>query len=156
MDVTNLDDLQTREYWEQRYANEGDNATYDWFKNFSTLESILTPYLPSKDARILELGCGNSDLAPSLYAAGYTNVTSLDFSATLIRQMTARFPDVNWVEMDIRELVERADELGGPNSWDVVIDKGTLDALVAEKGSVWDPSDRVRENARKEMDGVLQ
>lgn len=58
--------------------------------------------------------------------------------------------------MDVRELQERADELGGKDSWDAIIDKGTMDALMAEKGSVWDPSDAVRENVKREMDGVLQ
>lgn len=156
MEINKLEDLQTREYWDQRYSNEEDDATYDWFKNFSTLEMILTPHFPSHEARILELGCGNSDLSPSLHAAGYRNVTGIDFSPTLVGQMSRRHPQVSWIEMDIREMVQRADVLGGPVSWDVIIDKGTLDALVAERGSVWDPSEAVRENARCEMDGVLQ
>lgn len=63
---------------------------------------------------------------------------------------------MDWRVMDVRELQERADELGGKDSWDVIIDKGTMDALMAEKGSVWDPSDKVRENVKREMDGVLQ
>lgn len=31
-----------------------------------------------------------------------------------------------------------------------------MDALMAEKGSVWDPSPEVRESVRKEIDGVMQ
>lgn len=33
---------------------------------------------------------------------------------------------------------------------------GTMDALMAEKGSVWDPSPQVRESVKREVDGVLQ
>lgn len=70
--------------------------------------------------------------------------------------MHKRFPEMDWRVFDVRELQERSQELGGMESWDVIIDKGTMDALMAEKGSVWDPSDAVRENVRREVDGVLQ
>jgi len=70
--------------------------------------------------------------------------------------MKNRFPEMDWRVMDVRELGERSKELGGKDSWDVVLDKGTMDALMAEKGSVWDPSDTVRDNVRREVDGVLE
>lgn len=71
--------------------------------------------------------------------------------------MRARHPEIDFVEMDIRNLVEESDKLqAGAGQWDLIIDKGTLDALVAEKGSVWEPSERVFDNARREIDGVLQ
>lgn len=50
--------------------------------------------------------------------------------------------------------MENAESLGGAQTWDVVLDKGTMDALMAEKGSVWDPSETVRENVRQEVDGI--
>jgi hypothetical protein len=70
--------------------------------------------------------------------------------------MQKRFPEMDWRVFDVRELQERSEELGGKETWDIIIDKGTMDALMAEKGSVWDPSDTVRENVRREVDGVLQ
>lgn len=130
--------------------------TYDWFKSWPELESHLLPHIGDKSARVLELGCGNSTITPALYSLGFHQVTSLDFSSTVIEQMRGKHPEINWVEMDIREMIEKDGELGGAASWDAVLDKGTLDALVAEKGSVWDPSERVRENARREIDAVLQ
>ncbi|PWN23122.1 S-adenosyl-L-methionine-dependent methyltransferase [Microstroma glucosiphilum] len=155
MDVGTLDELQTQEYWDTRYASE-EGTTYDWFKKFEDIKDIILERIPSKDSRILELGCGNSTITPSLHDLGYANVTSLDFSPNLISQMRARHPGIDFVEMDIRNLVEESDKLqAGAGQWDLIIDKGTLDALVAEKGSVWEPSERVFDNARREIDGVL-
>lgn len=79
----------------------------------------------------------------------------LDYSRVLIEQMRERVPELDWRVMDIRELQEHAGELGGAASWDVIIDKGTMDALMAENASVWNPSEQVLENVRREVDGVL-
>lgn len=156
MDVKVLDDLQTSEYWDQRYARE-EGTSYDWFKSFDDIKDVILPHVPLREARILELGCGNSTITPGLHDAGYANLTAIDFSSTLVKQMQQRYPGVNFQCMDIREMLEPAqlDSIGPIGSYDLVIDKGTLDALVAEKGSVWDPSEHVRANARKEIDAVI-
>ncbi|CAO1618956.1 unnamed protein product [Sympodiomycopsis kandeliae] len=157
MDVGKLDNLQTQEYWDQRYAKEEGN-TYDWFKKFDDIKHVILPHIPNKDAKILELGCGNSTITPGLHSMGYTNLTSIDFSPTLISQMRSQFPQITFHCLDIRDLLSPSSlSLIGPlSSYDLIIDKGTLDALVAEKGSVWDPSQAVRENAAKEIDAVVQ
>lgn len=71
--------------------------------------------------------------------------------------MSQRHAHVNFQCRDIRELLlpSSLEKIGPLESYDLIIDKGTLDALVAEKGSVWDPSDKVRENAKKEIDAVV-
>lgn len=96
-------------------------------------------------------------ITPSLHTLGYSNLTSIDFSSTLIAQMSQRHAHVNFQCRDIRELLlpSSLEKIGPLESYDLIIDKGTLDALVAEKGSVWDPSDKVRENAKKEIDAVV-
>lgn len=91
--------------------------------------------------------------------------------------MREKHPQLEWHVLDIREMKENAELLGGVESYDAIIDKGgpscksewlgtvrltlfptgTLDALMAEtKGSVWDPSERVRQNIDREVDGVIQ
>ena len=101
------------------------------------------------------LGCGNSTLSKDMYDDGYTHIVNLDYSAVVIDKMQARFPELDWRVMDIRDLDKHADKLGGPASWDVIVDKGTMDALMAENGSVWSPSEQVLNNVAQEVDGVL-
>jgi hypothetical protein len=40
-------------------------------------------------------------------------------------------PEMEWLEMDIRDLKFDSE------SFDVVIDKGTMDAMLTSKGDVW-------------------
>lgn len=83
----------------------------------------------SKDARILNLGCGNSKLARDLFSLGYTNLVNVDYSAVVIDRMKQKHPDMTWMVMDVRAL--NIDD----GTFDVVLDKGTMDAIQADKGS---------------------
>jgi len=47
--------------------------------------------------------------------------------------------------MDVRSLQFEAE------SFDVAIDKGTMDAMLAVKGSLWDPPTEAVENCKKEV-----
>ncbi|WFD32842.1 hypothetical protein MSPP1_003893 [Malassezia sp. CBS 17886] len=148
-------DFQTVAYWDRRYAAEAPDADFDWFRKYSDVRDIIHEFVPEKQSRILMLGSGNSTLSMDMYLDGYENITNLDYSVVLIAKMKARQPQLDWRVMDIRELREHSDELGGPASWDAIIDKGTMDALMAENGSVWSPSAQVLENVAREVDGVL-
>ncbi|KAE8234633.1 hypothetical protein CF326_g322 [Tilletia indica] len=156
-EATNNAEFQTLEYWDRRYrakAAQGEQV-FEWFKGYAEIKDTINELIPDKDARILMLGCGNSGLSADMAADGYSKITNLDFSVVVIDQMKEKHPEQDWRVMDVRELKEHANELGGEGSWDVIIDKGTLDALMAEKGSVWSPSDSVLANVAAEVEGVL-
>lgn len=38
--------------------------------------------------------------------------------------MKARYPQLDWRIMDVRDLRTNAESLGGSGTWDVIIDKG--------------------------------
>lgn len=51
----------TKSYWDQRYQQESDDSiVFDWFKSYSEIAPVLRQALPSNDAAIIMLGCGNS------------------------------------------------------------------------------------------------
>lgn len=54
--------------------------------------------------------------------------------------------DLEWQVMDVRDLKFP------DNSFDIAIDKGTLDAML--HGSLWDPEDDVKENTKAYVDEV--
>ncbi|CDH51270.1 s-adenosyl-l-methionine-dependentmethyltransferase [Lichtheimia corymbifera JMRC:FSU:9682] len=141
----------TQAYWEDRYKNEDAETTFDWFKTYSDLKPLLDEQIKSKDASILMLGCGNSTLGEDMYKDGYKNITNIDYSATVIENMKKRcadMPEMKWLEMDIRDL-KFPDQ-----SFDVVIDKGTMDALMCDRGDVWDPSPELIADVKGEVDEV--
>ncbi|KAI8647427.1 hypothetical protein BD408DRAFT_427814 [Parasitella parasitica] len=141
----------SQEYWEERYKKEDSNTTFDWFKTYADLKPLLNEAIRNKEARILMLGCGNSTLGEDMYDDGYKNITNIDYSKTVIDNMKERCadkPEISWLEMDIRDL-KFANE-----SYDVVIDKGTMDALMCDRGDVWDPSEELINDVKGEVDEV--
>lgn len=54
-----MTDYSSISYWDERYAS--DDTIFDWYQDFTTLKSYITPYLKfSPDFEILVPGCGNS------------------------------------------------------------------------------------------------
>ncbi|KAJ1661059.1 hypothetical protein IWQ61_000097 [Dispira simplex] len=146
-------DYGTREYWETRYTNEGPSTTFDWFKTYKELQSIFQQKCPNKEASVLMLGSGNSTLSEEMYRDGYHHITNVDFSRSVIQHMRERcrdMPSMRWEVMDIRDL-QLADQ-----SFDVGIDKGTMDALMCEKGDVWEPSAELVRQVEQEVDEVVR
>ena len=78
---------------------------------------------------ILILGCGNADFSAELYDEGYENITNVDISSVVIQQMMDKNkderPKMKWVVMDITDMAEF-----DTDSYDLAIDKSTIDALL--------------------------
>merc|ERR1711879_244761 len=120
----------TKQYWDQRYEQEPSDL-YDWFKGWEDLKpALVDQVLPTQ--RILMLGCGNSKLSEDMYNDGYKNIVNNDFSEIVIENMKQKYketaPDMDWLVMDVMDMKELPDA-----SFDVAIDKGTMDAIMCEK-----------------------
>jgi len=89
-----------------------------------------------------------------MWEGGYRNIVNIDYSRILIQQMQTRHsqrrPEMQWREMDTRDL--RFDDM----SFDVAIDKGTMDAMMTTKGDVWNPPQQVIDDCNKEVDETLR
>ncbi|KAH9820998.1 S-adenosyl-L-methionine-dependent methyltransferase [Melampsora americana] len=137
-------------YWDERYSQEPAGSHFDWFQSYSELSDLIHQHVPLPEAKICVLGCGNSTLSQDMYEAGYHSVVNVDVSQVLVERMRTEHPKMTWVQADVRELpFESA-------SFDVAIDKGTMDALMCSKGDVWEPSEEVIENCKREVDEVVR
>lgn len=127
-------DFKEENYWNQRFTSE---ESYDWLLTFPELKEFLVPYI-QPDNKILVIGCGNSSFSSDLYDEGFNNITNIDFSDIVIEKMKERNkidrPSMLWIKMDMTELASFDDE-----SFDVVIDKAAMDALMVDEGDVWNP-----------------
>ncbi|KAF9069792.1 S-adenosyl-L-methionine-dependent methyltransferase [Rhodocollybia butyracea] len=140
----------TIDYWNQRYSQEADDASFDWFKSYSEVAEILGSIIPEKSCKILMLGCGNSKLSEDMYNDGYKNIVNIDYSSVVINKMKERHPHMEWHEMDVRDL-QFEDE-----SFDIAIDKGTMDALMTVKGDIWNPPQKVIDDCNQEVSEVIR
>ncbi|KAL5633345.1 hypothetical protein ACGC1H_003741 [Rhizoctonia solani] len=133
-----------KDYWDERYQSEEGRQPFDWFKSYKDIKEILEVYIPRKNVRILMLGCGNSTLSEDMYQDGYQNIVNIDFSPVVIQHMRSAYPHMEWLEMDIRDLKFEAE------TFDILIDKGTMDAMLTGASDVWNPSPEIVENCEAE------
>ena len=120
-----------RDYWDKRYKT--DPEPFEWYQKYVSLKPAIAATIASyTNPKILIIGCGNSRLSEELYNDGSKNITNVDFSDVCIAQMQERYSDyegMRYVSMDICAMgFENA-------SFDIIIDKGTLDSVLCGEGA---------------------
>ena len=112
-------------YWDKRYKDQED-TTFDWLEDWASLREIIVDLIP-KDAKIIILGCGNAEFSEDMYDEGYENIVNVDISPVVIDQMSKRNkerPNMQWEIMDVTDMKYENE------SFDIAIDKSTIDALL--------------------------
>ncbi|KAE9450713.1 hypothetical protein C3L33_17386, partial [Rhododendron williamsianum] len=115
-----LGDFTSKENWDKFFTIRGSDDSFEWYAEWPQLREALLTHLtlsqsPPLTPQILVPGCGNSRLSEHLYDSGFTDITNIDFSKVVISDMLRR---------NVR-CAPFADE-----TFDVVLDKGGLDALM--------------------------
>lgn len=134
-------------YWDDRYRNE---ASYDWLLPYQTYAHLIKEHVRKTD-RILMLGCGNSPLSEFLYKDGFKNVENIDYSQVVIDRMSSHCDHcsrMGWHVMDATQL--RFQDA----SFDVVLEKATLDAMMVSEKDPWNVSDRTKSEVARVLGEV--
>lgn len=98
---------QSKDHWEKIYETKVETA-FSWFQEYpqTSIDFINLFNLP-KNAKIIDIGGGDSHLVDALIELGYTNLYVLDISAKAIDRAKARLGNkaqlVNWIISDITE-----------------------------------------------------
>lgn len=74
------------------------------------------------------VGCGNAVMSEDMVKDGYENIMNVDISCVAIEMMRRKYehiPQLKYLQMDVRDMGFFLDD-----SFDSVIDKGTLDSLM--------------------------
>lgn len=118
-------DYSNKEFWNQRFGAE---EKYDWYITWKEFKPYLKAINLPPTGAILNVGSGNSPLPFDMWRDGLTNLTNIDISDKAIEVMKTQAESQGiggtWQEMDATKMAFQSD------TFDVVIDKGTLDALV--------------------------
>jgi len=114
----------TKEFWDQRFI--ANPQTFDWYATWEELKPFFQQHAPAPKT-VLMVGCGNSTLSADMVADGYM-VTNIDISEVVINFMRDKHPNMEWYQMDATEMTFE------DNTFDIVIDKGTIDALACDPG----------------------
>eukprot|EP00792_Barthelona_sp_PAP020_P005964 TRINITY_DN2863_c1_g1_i3.p1 TRINITY_DN2863_c1_g1~~TRINITY_DN2863_c1_g1_i3.p1 ORF type:complete len:215 (+),score=58.76 TRINITY_DN2863_c1_g1_i3:45-689(+) len=129
-------------YWDERY--EKDTGNFDWYVTYVSLKDHIQPHL-APGSQILQLGCGNSRLAAQMYEDGYKNITNIDISEVCVNSMKQRYADLAGMKWQVMNACKLDFE---SESFDVIIDKGTLDAVLCGRDS-FDLAFRMHQNVFK-------
>ncbi|KAM5148382.1 eEF1A lysine and N-terminal methyltransferase isoform 2-T2 [Mantella aurantiaca] len=79
---------------------------------------------------VLVVGCGNSELSERLYDAGCQNLTNIDVSEVVIRQMNER--NAKRRPLMTYQLMDATQTTFPDSHFQAVLDKGTLDAILPD------------------------
>uniref|UniRef100_A0A803P9K3 Methyltransferase type 11 domain-containing protein n=1 Tax=Cannabis sativa TaxID=3483 RepID=A0A803P9K3_CANSA len=112
-------------YWDARYIQEG--GSFDWYQRYSALRPFVRNYFPTS-SRVLMVGCGNAVMSEDMVKDGYEDIMNIDISSVAIEMMKRKHvntPQLKYMQMDVRDMSIFPDE-----SFDGVLDKGTLDSLM--------------------------
>jgi len=116
-------------YWDERYAKE--DTTFDWYLSYNRVKHLMQSFLKTT-SKILMVGCGNSRMSEQMYEDGFNDITNIDISEVVIEQMKkkyAGYENMKFLAMDVKKLSFPKD------SFDVIIDKGTMDAILCGNNS---------------------
>jgi len=133
-------------YWDEYYKKTDDVERYDWYVSWNTkvqefsykvqdsgdeltancLSTLLKSYF-QPDSKIMMLGCGNSDMSALMYQDGFEQIVNTDISKHLMealkREQEETMPKMQWLYEDATRMSFK------DGSFDVILDKGTLDAM---------------------------
>lgn len=134
--------LSQEAFWDARYSPDQDGPG-EWYCSYADnawLQQLIRA-AARHDERLLVLGCGTSLLSQQLYDDGYHQVVSIDFSRAAIDHMRATAqdrPGPSYERMDMAAMTF------ADGSFDVVVDKGALDAASGDLDMARATLDEVR------------
>ena len=107
--------------------------------DYSCLEPLLEGLLLSPDKIILELGCGDSPMVKDMKTHNQTCLHAVDFSETIIAKLISdqcslpKKEQISYCVQDARNMT-----CYDSNSFDLILEKGTVDAMLCDKRNGFD------------------
>uniref|UniRef100_UPI0037E8799D citrate synthase-lysine N-methyltransferase CSKMT, mitochondrial n=1 Tax=Semicossyphus pulcher TaxID=241346 RepID=UPI0037E8799D len=144
-----IENMDKKATWDRFYTENSSKTfkNFEWFFGFNSVRDFIMPLLQSEPRpeallQILDMGCGTSALGPCIYRHSSlpVRVTCADISPIAVRLMQEHVQakaiepsnlssQLEFVELDCTQLHKHF----GSSSVDLIVDKGTTDALLRSK-----------------------
>jgi SAM-dependent methyltransferase len=128
------EELGDLEFWDA--AHRAGSASRECYGAFDAFTQVLDLYMHrgagTGAERVLQLGCGTSSLAEGLWRKGWTQVTSVDWSAAAVEKCRERdryMHGLDYLCLDASDMSVFPDA-----SFDYVVEKGCLDTIFCSLG----------------------
>ena len=96
-----------KEYWESIYQTKEPNEVSWYQEKPETSLNLISETGIEKNAKIIDVGAGASELVDNLLALGFRNITALDVSLNALNESKKKLGDrannVKWIVSDLRE-----------------------------------------------------
>src|SRR3989344_1359343 len=96
-----------KEHWENIYQTKKSNEVSWHQEKPKTSLNLISETNLDKNAKIIDIGAGDSKLVDNLIALGFRNITVLDVSSNALnrakKRLGDRANDVKWIVSDLRE-----------------------------------------------------
>lgn len=119
-----------KEYWENVWTGKKSNEVSWYQEDPKTSLNLILSTNPSKDAKIIDVGGGDSKLVDKLLELNFKNITVLDISEKALERTKERLGQkadkVEWIECDIREF-------NSENEFDIWHDRALLHFLTSQE-----------------------
>ncbi|KAM7202213.1 S-adenosyl-L-methionine-dependent methyltransferase [Rhypophila sp. PSN 637] len=121
-------EYQSKDYWHARFGHE---TSFEWLVPSADFLQILDPFLARlpTTAKILQLGCGTSDIHCRLRQRGYQHITNMDYEPLAIGRSRDIENRVFGDSVMSYVVADATDFDLGETKFDLVIDKSTADAV---------------------------
>ena len=112
-------------YWDKRYAGEAE--PYDWYFRWEQVAAKIEHLFGQTD-KVLVIGCGSSTMSIEMHQSGrFPHITNMDISSVAIEKMRAQTAGISGLEWDVMSCTSMTYP---DSSFDMVFDKGTIDAVI--------------------------
>ncbi|XP_077867422.1 citrate synthase-lysine N-methyltransferase CSKMT, mitochondrial-like isoform X2 [Saccoglossus kowalevskii] len=140
MGIDLLNGMSKQSTWNRFYKmrQEKGEKSFDWFVKYDDIKESLEQYMPNDCAvqpfQLLDIGCGTSDFSSKLFSDIKASklLYCIDFSQNAISHLVSLNMDsTTSLDHQIQFIIADATSLPFTSStFDLVIDKGTLDAVL--------------------------
>jgi len=133
----------SKDFWDLWYEgnlpdikeDQQKNAVIDWYIDFQQIKELLNKFIRKTDS-VLFVGCGNSIVAELMAKEGHAGrLVNVDFSSTVIEYMKKKFAKRENIEYLVGDVSNLKDVFPENQVFDVILDKGTMDAMLTSDRS---------------------